>query len=97
MPYSIAVPYTASKKGQGAFYVHVREDGAAEASWEPDGSTVWKFPDAQAAYDHFYPFAQEGNHAAWNICYHLQDVLTERRRPNRALAVNHLRSSESMP
>lgn len=61
--------YTASKTGNGAFTLSVRGDGATIANGR-------QFASPQDAYDHFRAVTNfSGDHAAWNVCYHLEDVL----------------------
>lgn len=35
------------------------------------------FSSAREAYDDFLPLAAEGDHGAWNICYHLEDYIPD--------------------
>jgi hypothetical protein len=57
----------ASKRGKGAFSVQVHDDGRTYAQG-------LFFPTARDAYDYFRPSA-DINPAAWNVCYHLEDIL----------------------
>jgi hypothetical protein len=62
-----------SKTGQGAFGVRQEDDGRVFVRIGVNG-TEREFPNAQAAYDAYRP-AVEGNHAFWNACYALEDLI----------------------
>lgn len=61
--------YSASKAGNGSFDLRVL----------PSGETLVNgrsYPSPQDAYDRFREAHERtGDHAAWNVCYHLEDVL----------------------
>jgi hypothetical protein len=57
------------KSGQGAFKLTVMPSGITIV----DGVS---FSDARAAYEHFRPYAGTSS-TAWNICYHLIELMPE--------------------
>jgi hypothetical protein len=64
-----------SKRGQGAFDLEIAETDKQVRARRGDES--WRsFSDPQRAYDHYrHIHDATGDHAAWNICYHLEDFL----------------------
>ncbi|MGA1580298.1 MAG: hypothetical protein ACO35B_06430 [Luminiphilus sp.] len=64
---------TYHKSGNGAFRLTVHTDGSVSAERHEGGKPV-KFKTAQDAYDWYREIhAVSGDHASWNICYHLED------------------------
>ncbi len=54
----------------GACYL-ARDGQAYLAGRSPESAK--RFPDARAVYDAYRPWADEGLHWAWNLCYFVED------------------------
>ena len=59
----------------GRSFLAQRPDGLFLAG--PTEQTARLFSTARAVYDHYRPFAEEGDHSAWSICYFVEDFLKE--------------------
>lgn len=57
----------------GACYLARTEDGVFLAGRSADCAK--QYPDAQAVVDTFKPFADQGAHWAWNLCYFIEDYV----------------------
>lgn len=62
----------------GGYYVGQFSDGSILARESATGSrdSALAFTDAQAAYDYFRPTIST-SHAAWNLCYALEDLIAD--------------------
>jgi hypothetical protein len=56
----------------GGFYLARAYDGRLVAG--RDRRTAARFQTAEAVYEAFLPFVEEGAHWAWNICYAVEDL-----------------------
>lgn len=62
-----------SKSGSGAFDLEIAETDRQVRARRGDES-FRSFSDPQRAYDHYRQLHEmTADHAAWNICYHLED------------------------
>lgn len=67
---------TREKTGQGAFKLVVHRDGRVQA--EIDGGPTRDFASPRHAYDYYREMHDTtGDHAYWNVCYHLEDYLSK--------------------
>lgn len=63
-----------SSNATAPHYVSIQEDGTV---WAGDSVTRYRvFRDAHEAHAHFIAKAMDGHHAAWSICYVLEDYIT---------------------
>jgi hypothetical protein len=63
------------KTGQGAFAVLVQDDDVTVVRKGEEGAICLPYASPREAYDAYRNRADDGDHAAWNICYALEDVL----------------------
>lgn len=63
------------KEGQGAFNLDIQRDGRVRVKIG-EGATR-DFIDPREAYDYYRALHDTtGDHAYWNVCYHLEDYVT---------------------
>lgn len=63
-----------TKAGNGAYSVQVADDGYTVTSIGAGASRT--FADPKVAYDYYREMHERtSDHAAWNICYALEDVI----------------------
>lgn len=59
----------------GRGYVEIIEDGRFKVGRSEKSSLIYN--SAAEAYAWYRPYANDGDHGAWNICYHLEDYMNE--------------------
>ena len=62
-----------NKSHYGKSFIGILADGRFKVGQSEQHADI--YADAQQAYDHYRPYAAEGMHWAWNICYMLEDYL----------------------